>query len=107
MIVGRSTPFSIPTSVRIASTAPAAPIVWPSIDLFDDTGTRFARSPSTRLIAAVSIGSFIAVEVPWAFTYSIASGEMRASASARCMAIEAPSPSGCCSVMRNASVESP
>ena len=49
-----------------ASIAPAAPSVWPIIDLVELTGRVAARSPNTVLIARVSIGSLAGVAVPWA-----------------------------------------
>ena len=51
------------------STAPVAPIMWPVIDLVEETATRCATSsPSAALIAAVSAASFSWVDVPCAFT---------------------------------------
>ena len=47
----------------IVSSAPVAPSKWPVIDLVDPTTISYARSPSTSLIAVVSIASAI-VEVP-------------------------------------------
>ena len=49
-----------------ASTAPAAPIMWPSIDFVEETASRSACAPKTLRIARVSMPSFIAVLVPCA-----------------------------------------
>jgi len=84
----------MPRSVSTASIAPAAPIVWPIWDLFDETGTSRARSPSRRFRARVSTGSLIDVDVPWAFTYSTSAGRTPASSRARCIARSAPRPRG-------------
>src|SRR5438132_542001 len=51
-----------------SSSAPAAEIVWPIIDLVELTSKREASGPNTVLIAAVSTRSFIGVEVPCALT---------------------------------------
>jgi len=80
--------------------APAAAMVWPSIDLLELTATRRAWSPSTALMARVSVTSFCTVEVPWALTYSTVSGARPASARAPRMASTAPSPEGWVSVIR-------
>ena len=54
------------SSEKIASTAPAAEMVWPTIDLFDDTGICLARSPNTAEMPRYSILSFSGVAVPCA-----------------------------------------
>ena len=59
------------SSENAASTAPAAEMVWPIIDLFDDTGICLARSPNTAEIPKYSILSFSGVAVPWALMWSI------------------------------------
>ena len=52
---------------KTPSRPPAAPSVWPVIDLVELTiSPLFAALPKTFLIAALSAGSFIGVEVPWA-----------------------------------------
>ena len=50
------------------------------------TGTEAARLPNTFLTALVSMRSFSCVPVPWALTWSMASGERPALTSARSMA---------------------
>ena len=61
--VRRGTAFpregSGPTTIElmIASTAPAAPSMWPVADLVELTLTSFAASPKTALIARVSLKS--------------------------------------------------
>ena len=50
----------------IASTAPAAPKVWPIIDFVDETASSCACAPKTSLIAFVSARSPSGVEVPCA-----------------------------------------
>ena len=58
--------MSIEIAVAAASSAPEAPIRWPTIDFCELIGIDFARGPKTRLTATVSIRSFSRVEVPWA-----------------------------------------
>jgi hypothetical protein len=50
-----------------ASTAPAAPNKWPTLDLVELTGKLLALAPAQRLMAAASAISFSGVPVPWAF----------------------------------------
>ena len=66
LMVGGSTPRCSVSARATASTAPAAPIRWPIIDLIDDSGRALAPSPKMRLTAVVSIWSFSRVLVPWA-----------------------------------------
>ena len=66
MIVGGSSPLRIVSTVKIASTAPAAVRLWPIIDLFDDIGIDPARSPNTAVTPTHSILSFSGVPVPCA-----------------------------------------
>ena len=68
LIVGGITPVWIALTQVISSTAPAAWIRWPSIDLTLVNGTFGARSPNTRRTAADSILSFSFVPVPCALT---------------------------------------
>ncbi len=77
-----------------ASSAAAAPMVWPSPPLIEFTGTWRARAPSARLSAAVSMRSFSRVAVPWALTKSTSRGATSASASAARIARSSPRPSG-------------
>ena len=56
------------SSVKTASTAPAAVSVWPIIDLLDEIGIDAARSPNTADAPTHSILSFSGVPVPWALT---------------------------------------
>ena len=51
-----------------ASTAPAADSVCPIIDLFDEIGSVFMRSPNTAEVLIASILSFSGVLVPCALT---------------------------------------
>jgi hypothetical protein len=74
----------------------------------DEIATRCAiSSPSTVLIATVSLASFNGVEVPCAFTYWTASGSSSASSSAHVMASAAPDPFGSGAVMWWASSDIP
>ena len=57
----------------IASIAPAAPSVWPSIDLLAVTEIRPASSPKIVRIAWSSALSPSGVEVAWALTWSMSS----------------------------------
>ena len=50
----------------MASTAPAAPMRWPTMDLVELTGILPACGSKTVWIAIVSVRSFRAVLVPWA-----------------------------------------
>jgi hypothetical protein len=68
LIVGGRMPSSIVLIENVASMAPAAVSVWPIIDLFELTGTRFMRSPNTASSDIASILSFSGVPVPWALT---------------------------------------
>src|ERR1044071_9407388 len=82
------------------SIAPAAPMLWPIMDLIELTGISCARLPKTRLMASVSDWSLSLVAVPCALMWSISSGLTPASFSAREMAFASPSGSG--NVMRAA-----
>ena len=56
----------------MASTAPAAPSMWPVMDLVEDTmHWRAASSPRAVLMALVSQASLRGVLVPWALMYSL------------------------------------
>ena len=82
-------------SARCTSIAPAAPSMWPVMDLVDETGTRLAASsPRASLMAAVSAASLSGVEVPWALMYATAEGGSPASPRAHLMARPAPAPVG-------------
>ena len=59
-------PSRIASTQKIASMPPAAPRVWPIIDLVELMASRFACSPNTSLTARVSITSPAGVDVPWA-----------------------------------------
>ena len=67
-MVGGMRPLAMVRSDITASTAPAAVSVWPIIDLFDEIGTAFMRSPNTAMQPIDSILSFSGVPVPWALT---------------------------------------
>ena len=54
------------STVKAASTAPAAPSRWPIADLVEDMATLPAAWPSRRSTAPSSISSPSGVEVPWA-----------------------------------------
>jgi hypothetical protein len=77
----------------MASAPPAAPSMWPVMDLVELTAIRYARSPRARLTARVSAASPAGVEVPWALMYWIWSGLTPASSIARRMHSAAPAPS--------------
>jgi hypothetical protein len=68
LIVGGTTPSRIASTEMISSTAADAPIMWPSIDFDELTGTRRAPSPKMRFRIRVSTTSFFGVLVPCAFT---------------------------------------
>src|SRR5439155_203102 len=70
-IVGGAIWSRMARTVVASSIAPAAEIVWPIIDLVELMRSRAACGPKTALSAAVSTRSFIGVEVPWAFTYTM------------------------------------
>ena len=93
--------------MTIASIAPAAPSVWPIIDLLAVTATRGAWSPKIVRIAWSSALSPSGVEVAWAFTWSISVGSRPAFSSARRAARTAPMPPGAGSVMCDASAVAP
>ena len=78
----------------MASIAPAAPSVWPSIDLLAVTATRGAWSPKIVWIDCSSALSPSGVDVAWALTWSISAGSMPAFSSARWAARTAPMPPG-------------
>ncbi len=81
----------------MASTAPAAPIMWPSTPLVEVMGG--GVSPKTLRTASASAASFSGVEVPWAFTWPMALGARPASARACSMQAAAPAPPGDGAVM--------
>lgn len=83
----------------MASTAPAAPSIWPVIDLVELTSAFSAALPSAVLMAMVSALSFIGVLVPCALMYTLSSGVMPACSIASANARAAPSASGCGAVM--------
>src|SRR5262249_52989213 len=60
--VGGTTPCSSASTVAMASRVPAAAIVWPIMDLLDDTSR--PPSPKTRASARASMRSFCGVPVP-------------------------------------------
>ena len=93
--------------VTIASIAPAAPSVWPSIDLFAVIEIRSASSPKIVRMAWSSALSPSGVEVAWALTWSMSAGVMPAFSSARRAARTAPIPPGAGSVMCDASAVAP
>src|SRR5262249_41072606 len=95
------------SSENTASTAPAAEMVWPTIDLFEDTGICLASSPNTAEIARYSILSFSGVAVPCALMWSIWPGSMPASASVLRTQPMIGLPSGLDRVRWNESVSSP
>jgi hypothetical protein len=106
--VGGTTPRSIASAHTAPSTAPAAPSMWPVIDFVEEIAMRCAiSSPSTVLIATVSLASFNGVEVPCAFTYWTAPGSSTASSRAHRMASAAPEPFGSGAVMWCASSDMP
>src|SRR2546426_6759018 len=93
-MVGAVQPARMAPTEAIADSAPAAPSVCPTIDLGDDTGILYARSPNAPLIARVSVTSFSGVDVPWATMWSISSDPRPAWRMAFVMAIVAPRPVG-------------
>ena len=65
-MVGGIFPSRIAIMQKMTSSAPVVPIIWPVIDLVEETGILYARFPNTRLIALVSERSFNTVPVPCA-----------------------------------------
>ena len=66
-MVGGTIPSRIASTVATASTAAAAPIMWPVIDFVELTDTlRENSGPMTSLMTRVSVLSLSGVEVPWA-----------------------------------------
>src|SRR5450631_3418654 len=65
-MVGGICPRPTVRAQKAASTPPAAPKRWPVIDFVELTISLQAWSLNTRLMAKVSVASFILVEVPWA-----------------------------------------
>jgi hypothetical protein len=59
-------PRAIASAQTTPSTAPAAAIRWPIVLLVELTCTRAVSSPNTARTAALSLRSFIGVDVPWA-----------------------------------------
>ena len=79
--------------IDIASTAPAAPSVWPVVPLTEHTGTlRPASSPHSARSALDSVSSLACVPVPCALTYWMSFAERCAIAKASVIARYAPSP---------------
>ncbi len=66
----------------------------PIIDLLEETGSVRIRSPKTAAQLIASILSFSGVEVPCAFTVSMASGAVPASSRAARIAAMPGAPSG-------------
>src|SRR5438874_444126 len=56
-MVGGMMPVWMVSAVASASMAPAAPNRWPTIDLIEETASRYAWAPNTSLIASVSAES--------------------------------------------------
>src|SRR3954465_5334085 len=106
-IVGGIRPLVIASAHAAPSTAPAAPSIWPVIDLVDETATSCAWSPSTALIATVSDASFNGVEVPCALMYVTSLGSSPAPRSAHPTPSVAPEPFGSGAVMWCASSDAP
>jgi hypothetical protein len=65
-MVGGTIPVLMDWMVAIASIPPPAPMRCPVIDFVLEIGIRYARSPNSVLMAAVSERSFGGVLVPWA-----------------------------------------
>jgi hypothetical protein len=66
---GGRTPRWSARIVKIASSAPEAPRVWPVAPFVDETGVVYAfSSPRASFNTRVSAASPAGVEVPWAFT---------------------------------------
>lgn len=66
LMVGGATWSRRASTLKIASTAPAAPNRWPVIDLVELIDSAWACSPNTLFTAAISAMSPAGVEVPWA-----------------------------------------
>ena len=107
LIVGGTQPSRMVRIETIASIAPAAPSVWPIIDLLAVIEIRPAPSPKIVRIAWSSALSPSGVEVAWALTWSMSSGVRPALSSARRAARTAPIPPGAGSVMCDASAVAP
>src|SRR5207245_11107406 len=99
LIVGGTMPVWTTSAQTAASTAPAAPSMWPVIDLVDPKTSLRACAPNTAFTAAVSAASPWGVDVPWALMYPTCSGRMSPSCIASRIASWAPEPSGAGAVM--------
>ena len=87
-MVGGSTPWHSAKSVKIDSTAPAAPSMWPVMDFVALMGSVDARALKYRLDGHRFRGIAAGVDVAWALMWSTPSADMPASQSightARC-----------------------
>ncbi len=102
LMVGGTMPCWMASTLKAASTPPAAPSRWPVMLLVELTiSPFFAQSPKTFLMAFTSATSPTGVEVPCAFTYCTSSGLRPASSRQSFLARSAPWPEGW--VMWNAS----
>ncbi|GMA89340.1 hypothetical protein GCM10025868_45900 [Angustibacter aerolatus] len=107
-MVGGASRCCTASTVKIASTAPAAPSMWPVIDLVADTTARCAAaSPSAAWIEPASATSPTGVDVEWALTCTTSSTEASASARAARIALAAPAPTGSGAAMWYASFDMP
>src|ERR1017187_5936529 len=93
-MVGGTWPSAIAFTAQITLQTPAAEMVGPIWPLFEDTIKRLAYGPNARLMAAVSMGSFLGVEVPCASMQSTSSGPREACRKAIEMACASALPSG-------------
>jgi len=59
-----------------ASMAAEAPRLWPTWDLFADTGILGSVGPKTSLRQATSVLSPVGVEVPWTLTAPISRAQL-------------------------------
>ena len=85
----------------MASTAPAAPSMWPVVPFTEVTGTEAAAStPPMRFASALdSVASLAGVPVPWAFRCPKSAGVKPPSARAAAMAAVMAVASGSGAVM--------
>ena len=84
----------------MASTAPAAPSMWPVVPLMDVTGSSAGASAPMRFASAFdSVASLAGVPVPWAFRCPRSAGVKPPSARAAAMAAVIAVASGSGAVM--------
>ena len=92
--MGGTIPVSMDLMAASAAMGPAAPNIWPTIDLVPITGIWYARSPKTCLMLSTSASSPNGVLVACAKMVSTSSTERALLSSAPRIAFEVPAPGG-------------